>query len=92
MNKTSWLIVVLTLVLANFMLVSVGAMSSVTSSPLVTKIFTQQQQCVKQRKENHFLKVLVTIIANENFECLSRREQRQVLSSFQRLINESYAE
>ena len=96
MSKTSWLIVALMVVLAKLMLLSVNATSSVTPSPLVTKIFTQQQkqqqQCVKQRKENHFLKVLVTIIANENFECLSRREQRQVLNSFQRLINESYAE
>ena len=92
MSKTSWLIVALMLILAKLMLLSVDATSSVTPSPMVAKIFTQQQQqCVKQRKENHFLKVLVTIIANENFECLSRREQRQVLSSFQRLMNESYA-
>ena len=92
MNKISWLIVVLMLVQTKLVLQSVSATASVTPSSLVTKIFTQQKQCIKQRKENQFLKVLVTIIANENFECLSRKEQRQVLNSFQRLMNESYAE
>ena len=57
----------------------------------VTKT-TTTSTCVKQRKENPFFKVLVTIIANENFECLSIAQQRQLLNSFKRLMNESFAE
>jgi hypothetical protein len=64
----------------------------IISPTITTANKTSVSKCFKQRKENHFFKVLVTIIANENFECLSLREQRQVLNSFQRLMNESYAE
>ena len=59
---------------------------------LMTNAKVTTSTCVKQRKENPFFKVLVTIIANENFECLSIAQQRQLLKSFKKLMNESFAE
>ena len=45
-----------------------------------------------KRQRSQFLKVLVTIISNENFECLSINDQKNLLKSFQNQINNFFAD